>query len=50
MKTTALEKPVPQREEGIVVAEFVALNKLSNYYSEMYANISEIVYNYLNKR
>jgi 8-oxo-dGTP pyrophosphatase MutT (NUDIX family) len=49
MNTKATDKPIPQTEEGITKAEFVELEKLENYFPEMYSNIRDIVNNYLNK-
>lgn len=48
MKTKDCKKPVPQTEEGITSALFVNVENLEGYYPEMYANVKELVFNYLN--
>ena len=40
--------PIPQSEEGITEAKFIAKNGLRNMYSKMYKNVEELVINYLN--
>lgn len=47
MKTTSTAVPIPQTEEGITAAIYVSHNQLSQYYAEMYANIQDIVNEYL---
>lgn len=42
--------PVPQSEEGITDARFIARQDINSMYSKMYKNIEELVINYLNTK
>jgi hypothetical protein len=47
MKTASSITPIPQTEEGITAAVYVSQNQIFSYYPEMYANIQDIVNEYL---
>ncbi len=48
METADHSKPKPQREEGITEAKFIPIQSISELYSNMYANIKNLIINFLN--
>lgn len=48
MRTDDKTTPKPQREEGITKAVYIAPKEIEKYYPQMYANIKDLVINYLN--
>lgn len=49
MTTTDSTIPTPQKEEGITLAQYISLQNIPDLYTNMYANISELIHNYLNQ-
>ena len=47
MHTSDNSKPIPQKEEGITIAEFTPIDNLSSKYNKMYANIRFLIEKHL---